>query len=154
MNFYVFSKVSLFCVSPVALVALIIRSNMNFDMFYEILLLCVGFTAMVALERSLPRVRPHVPLQLTRSNAGVVALVTFERLLSCVLPHHVKFQITSLNARILACCASVWLFTRVRLLVDLQVACFCCFIFTLIALVQIFPGVHLDVRFEVGCLVA
>ena len=98
MNFYVFSKVSLFCVSPVALVALIIRSNMNFDMFYEILLLCVGFTAMVALERSLPRVRPHVPLQITRSSASIVALVAFERLFSGVLSHYVNFQINKLNA--------------------------------------------------------
>ena len=30
----------------------------------------------------------------------------------------------------------------------------CCFVFTLIALVYFFPGVLLDVRFEVGRLVA
>ena len=50
MNFYMFSKVTLICVSPVAFVALIIRSNMNFDMFYKIFLLFVGFATMVALE--------------------------------------------------------------------------------------------------------
>ena len=44
--------------------------------------------------------------------------------------------------------------SRVRLLVCLQVACICCFIFTLIALVQFFPGVLLDMSFEVGSPVA
>ena len=122
MNFYVFSKVSLFCVSPVALVALIIRSNMNFDMFYKILLMFVGIAAMVAIEWSLPGVLPHVALQSIRSGASIVALITFERFFSGVLPHHVNFQITSRNARILARCASVWLFTRVNPLVPLQVA--------------------------------
>ena len=75
---------------------------MNFDMFCKISLICVSLAALVALERSLPRVRPHVPLQMIRSSASVVALVTFERLLSCVLPHHVKFQIASSDARIIA----------------------------------------------------
>ena len=41
-----------------------------------------------------------------------------------------------------------------RLLVLLQVACICCLIFTLIAMVQVCPGVPLDMRFEVGSLVA
>ena len=95
---------------------------MNFDMLYKILLLFVGFAALVALEWSLPRVRPHVPLQSIRSNASVVALVTFERLLSCVLHHHMNFQLRSCNARKIARCAPVWLFTRVRLLVLLKVA--------------------------------
>ena len=117
MNFYVFSKVSLFCVSPVALVALIIRSNMNFDMFYKILLIFVSFAALLAVEWSLPRVRPHVPLQMIRSSASEVALGTSQRLLSCVHPHHVSFQIARANARILARCAPVWLFTRVSLVV-------------------------------------
>ena len=102
MNFYMFSKVSLICVSPVALVALKIESNMNFDMFYKILLLFVGFAALVALEWSLPRVLPHVLLQITRSSASIVALLTFERFLSCVHPHNVNFQITSCDTRILA----------------------------------------------------
>ena len=75
---------------------------MNFDMFYKIFLLIVGFAAMVALEWSLPRVRPHVPLQITRRSASIVALVTLERLLSCVHTHYVSFQITSSNARIIA----------------------------------------------------
>ena len=79
MNFYMFSKVSLVSVSPVALVALMIRSNMNFDMFCKILLMFVSFAAMVALEWPLPRVRPHVSLQMTRLSASIVALVTFER---------------------------------------------------------------------------
>ena len=70
----------------------------------------------------LASVRPHVPLQITRSRASVVALVTFERFLSGVFPHHVNFQFRSFDARILAYCAPMWLFTRVRLLVRLQVA--------------------------------
>ena len=149
-----FFKVSLICVSLDALVALINRSKMNFVMFSKILLMFVGFAALVALEWSLPRVRPHVPLQITILSASVVALVTFERLLSCVHPHHVNFQTSSCNARIITRCASVRLFTRVRLLVRLQVACFCCFIFTLIAMVLITSSVHLDVPFEIGSRVA
>ena len=121
---------------------------MHFDMLFESSLVCVSLVALIALEWSLPSVLPHVLLQITRRSASVGALLAFERLLSCVLPHHVKFQITSLNARILACCASVWLFTRVRLLVPLQLACFCCFVFTLIAIVQFLPGVPLDMHFE------
>ena len=95
---------------------------MHFDMLFESSLVCVSLVALIALEWSLPSVLPHVLLQKARSSASVVALVTFERLFSGVLPHHVNFQITSSIARILACCASVWLFTRVRLLVPLQVA--------------------------------
>ena len=97
-----FSKTSFFSVGLAVAAALIARSNMNFDMFYKILLMFVGFAALVALESSLPRVRPHVPLQSIRSSAIIVALVTFERLLSCVLPHHMNFQFIRSNARIIA----------------------------------------------------
>jgi len=45
----------------------------------------------VALEWLLPSVLPHVALQITRSSASIVALVTFERLFSGVLPHYVNF---------------------------------------------------------------
>ena len=79
-----------------------IFSNMNFEMFCKISFLLVSFAALVALEWSLPRVRPHVPLQSIRNSASVVALVTFERLLSCVHTHNMSFQITSINARIIA----------------------------------------------------
>ena len=98
MNFYMFSKVSLVSVSPVALVALIIRSNMNFGMFYKISFLLVSFAALVAFEWSLRRVLPHVPLQITRRSASIVALVTFERPFPSVLSHHVNFQLASCNA--------------------------------------------------------
>ena len=81
-----------------------------------------SFNALVALEWSFPSVRSHVLLQMTGFGASVVALVTFERLFSCMLPHRVNFQITSCNARIPAHCASVWLCTRVRLLMHLQFA--------------------------------
>ena len=93
---------------------------MFFDMFFERSLVCVSLVAMIALEGSLPSVRPHVLLQSPRSSASVVALVTIERLFSSVLSHYVNFKFRSLNARILACCALVWLFTRVRLLMHLQ----------------------------------
>ena len=76
----------------------------------EIAFLCECFAAFVALERPLPRVRPHVALQMTRLSKSGAALVTLERLLSCVVPHHVHFQFTSLNTGKLARCASVRLF--------------------------------------------
>ena len=117
-------------------------------------LLFERFITLVALEWFFPSVLPHVFLQLIRSSASVVALVTFERLLSCVLPHHVNFQFPSSNARIIARCAPVRLFARVRLLVPLQRACFCCFVITLIAIIQFSPGVLLDMPFEGGSSVA
>ena len=120
----------------------------------EASLLFERFITAVALEWFFPGVLPHVSLQSIRSSASIVALATFKRLFFRVLPHDVNFQIPSLNARVLACCASVWLFTRVRLLVPLQVACFCCFIFTLIAMIQLFPSVLLDMPFEVASPVA
>ena len=80
----------------------------------------VSFVALVALERLLPSVRYHVPLQSTRRSASVVALVTLFWLFSCMLPHHVIFQMTSLNAGKLAHCTSVRLFTRVSPFVILQ----------------------------------
>ena len=79
----------------------------------EVLLMLERFITLLALEWFFPSMLPHVALQNTRSSASVVALVTFERLFFEVLSHHVNFQIAKLNARILAHCASVWLFTRV-----------------------------------------
>ena len=49
------------------------------------------FTTLVALEWFFPSVLPHVFLQSIRSSASIGALVTFERLFSGVLPHHVNF---------------------------------------------------------------
>ena len=83
------------------------------------LFLFESFNALVALEWSFPSVRSHVLLQMTGYGAGIVALITFEWLFSCMLPHRVNFQITSCNASIPAKCASVWLCTRVRLLMRL-----------------------------------
>ena len=123
----------------------------------EALLMFERFVTLVALEWFFPSVLPHVLLQLARSNASIVALVAFERLLSCVLSHHVNFQLRSCNARKRACCASVWLFTRVRLLVPLQVACICCFVFTLIAVVQwLFSSLVLShhVKFQLTSFIA
>ena len=92
-----------------------------------------SFITSVALEESLLRVRLHVPLQMTRLSASIIALVTFEWFLSCVHPHHVNFQIARLNARILARCAPMWLFTRVSpLVLNQMVRCYG-FIFTLLA---------------------
>ena len=90
-------------------------------MFCEVRFPFESFITLIALEWSLHGMRLHVTLQMTRRNTRVVALVTFERLFSCVHPHHVFFQMGSCDARILAHLASVWLLTRVRLLVSLQV---------------------------------
>ena len=87
----------------------------------EFLLRFVSFLALVALEWSRHHVRSRVGFQMARLGGCVVALITFERPFSCVLPHHVKFQVTSCDARKLARCASLWFFTRVRRLVPLQV---------------------------------
>jgi len=116
----------------------------------EVPLLLEIFITSVALEWFFPSVLPYVFLQSVRSSASVVALVTCERLFSCVLSHDVNFQIARFNAQILACCASVWLFFRVCLIVHLQIARLCCFVFTLIALVLFFLGVLHDMLFEVG----
>ena len=91
-------------------------------MVRQVSLVCVCFAASVALERLLPRVRPHVALQITRLSESIIALVTLERLFSCVHPHHVIFQLTSCNAGKLARCAYVRLFPRVGPFVHLQMA--------------------------------
>ena len=67
-----------------------------------------------------------------------------------MLLHHVNFQLTSCDARKLAGCASLWLFSGVCFLVSLQFLCIYCFIFTLIAGEWFFLGVPLDMPFEVG----
>ena len=113
---------------------IIVGLNVNFDMFCKRSLISVSLAALVALEWFLPSTLLLVALQMTRSSASVVALVAFERLFFCVLPPYMNFQFCSFNARILAACASVWLFIRVRLLVPLQRACFCCFVIALIAM--------------------
>ena len=75
---------------------------MTFYMFCKIFLIYVSLAALFALEWSLPRVRPHVSLQITRSSASVVALVTFEWLFFGVLSHHMNFQLIICNAGIFA----------------------------------------------------
>ena len=91
-------------------------------MFRQVSLVCVCFAASVALERLLPRVRPHVALQVTRLSARVIALVTLVWLFSCVHTHHVGFQLSSSNAGKLALCASLRLLPRVGPFVHLQIA--------------------------------
>ena len=91
-------------------------------MFCKVSLSSVNFVAFVAHERPLSSVRPHMALQVIRSSANVVALVTIVWVFSCVLPHHVIFQTTSCNAGKLAHCASVRLFLRVGPFVGLQIA--------------------------------
>ena len=75
-------------------------SPMNRRNFWEVLFLFESFNPLVALEWSFPSVRSHVLLQMTGFGASVVALVTFERLFSCMLPHCVNFQISCCYARI------------------------------------------------------
>ena len=88
----------------------------------EALLMFERFTTLAALEWFFPSVLLHVFLQSIRSSASIAALVTFEWLFSGVLSHNMNFQNGSPDARIIARCTSLWLFTRVRLLVRLQVA--------------------------------
>ena len=90
-------------------------------MFCETLLLFERFITFVALEWLFPSVLLHVSLQIARRSTSIVALVTFERLFSGVLSPYVNFQCTSCNARILTRCASLWLFTRMRLFVLIHV---------------------------------
>ena len=71
------------------------------------LFLFESLNALGALEWSFPSVRSHVLLQMTGFGAGIVALVTFEWLFSCMLPHRVSFQVTSCNARIPVLCICV-----------------------------------------------
>ena len=77
----------------------------------EPIVFVVSFVALVALERPLPRVRPHVSLQMARSSGSEVELVTLVWLFSCVLSYHVSFQFISSNAGILTHYASLRLFT-------------------------------------------
>ena len=58
----------------------------------------VSFLTLVALEWFLHHVRSRVSFQNARFDGCIVALVTFERPLSCVLLHHVIFQLTSCDA--------------------------------------------------------
>ena len=48
-----------------------------------------------------PRVLHHVASQVTRVYASIIALVTFEWLVSSMHPHYVLFHITSVNFRML-----------------------------------------------------
>ena len=96
--------------------------HMFSEMFCEIPLVRISFAAFVTLESFFTSVRLHVALQITRSGTSVIALAALVWLFSCVLPHHVIFQIFSCNAGKLAHCASVRLFPRVGAFVLLQIA--------------------------------
>ena len=114
-------------------------------MVRQVSLVRVCFAALVALERLLPRVRPHVALQITKRSASVVALVTLEWLFSRVHPHHVHFQLTSLNEGKLAHCASVRPFLGVGSCVALHVVWFNCGIIALVAFVWFLSSVFHNV---------
>ena len=79
-------------------------------MFCHVIFPSECFVAVIALERLLPCVHTHVALQITVCGEIVVALVTLEWLFSCVLPHHVNFQIASFYTGKFTHCASVRLF--------------------------------------------
>ena len=91
-------------------------------MLCQAVLMLEGFVAFIALERFFACVGLHVALQNASCNASIVALVTFEWLFPCVVPHHVVFQMTSCDTGKLAHCASVGLFPRVGPFVILQIA--------------------------------
>ena len=95
---------------------------MHFDMLLERSLASVSLVALITPEWFFPRMLPHVLLQITRRLASIDALITLERLFCCMLSHNVTFQFNSCNARILAQCASLWLFSRVGPCVPLQIA--------------------------------
>ena len=95
--------------------------HVDSGMYRKVALSVESFVALVALERLFPTVCHHVALQVTRSSASEVALVTLVQLFSGMLPHYVNFQRTSCDAGILAPCASVRLFPRVGPFVPLQV---------------------------------
>ena len=67
-------------------------------MLFDIFLIFECLAALVALEWSLPSVFPHVFLQFRRLETSIVALVTLDRLFSCMLPHYVIFQLACCNA--------------------------------------------------------
>ena len=94
----------------------------NPEMFCKTAPLSISFAALVARERLLPSVRRHVALQVTRRSASEVALVALVWLFSCMLTHHVNFQIAGCCAGELAHCASVRLLTRVGSFMSLQMA--------------------------------
>ena len=96
--------------------------RVSYGMFCELAVSSVSFAAFVAPERLFPSVRPHVTLQVIRSSAKEVTLVTLEWLFSCVLTHHVNFQLIRCNAGKLTHCASVRLFARMGPFVLLQTA--------------------------------
>ena len=96
--------------------------RVNSEMSCEFALSSVSIATFVTIERLIPSVYYHVALQMTKRGTSVVALVTLEGLFSCMLPHHVLFQMASSNAGILAHCASVRFFARVGPFVDLQAA--------------------------------
>ena len=60
--------------------------------------------AMVELEGFLQSMLLHVLLQITRSSANMVALVTREWFFTRVLSHYVLFQFTSCNTHTLCIC--------------------------------------------------
>ena len=79
-------------------------------MSLEIATLLERFATFVASEGSFPSVYSLVPLQVTRRNAGKVALVTLEWLLSSMCPH-VPFHVARGKASIAALVTIVWLFS-------------------------------------------
>ena len=131
---------------------------MHSEMFCQLPLSSKSFTAFIAPERLFPSVRYHVALQMARRSASVVALVTLMWLFSCMLPHHVIFQMTSLNAGKLAHCTSVRLFPRVGPFVLLQIAWSNWSIIALVAVMwflsSVFPNVHSEMGRNIGWIVA
>ena len=115
--------------------------RVNSEMSCEFALSSVSIATFVTLERLIPSVCYHVALQFTRRGASEVALVTLVWLFSCMLPHHMFFQMTSPNTGILAHCASVRLFPRVGPFVLLQIAWMICSIIALDAFVWVFSSV-------------
>ena len=110
-------------------------------MFQKRLLPFETCIALVALERSESIVLSHVLLQITGRNTNIITLTAFVGFFSCVVPHHVVFQLRGCNAWKFACCASVKFFPWVGSFVHLQIAVISCWIFTLAAMVWFLTSV-------------
>ena len=119
----------------------------------QIVWLNCSIIALVALVRFLPSVNEGVSLQITRISASESTLVTLEWLFSCVLPHHVEFQLISCNAEKLASCAPVRLFPGVGPFVVLQTVWPSCIIISLFAFLQFLSSVIHNVLSRIGSLI-
>ena len=112
-----------------------------------------SFIAIVALEYLLPSVNNHVPFQVIRYNAGVVALVTLVGCFSCMLSHHMYFQAFLCWTGVLTHRANVSFFSRMNPCMSCQISRISRFVFTLVTAVWFFSAVFQHVRSQMSTLI-